>query len=62
MDMQNTQLVAEQQTSEIRILGRELTTQELAVVSGGVGQENAELMRAGTDDHAGTCTNEADCD
>ncbi len=62
MDMQNTQLVAEQQTSEIRILGRELTTQELAMVSGGVAQENSELMRAGTDDHAGTCTNEADCD
>jgi len=62
MDMQDTQLVAEQQTSEIRILGRELTTQELAMVSGGVAQENSELMRAGTDDHAGTCTNEADCD
>ncbi len=61
MDMQKTQLVAEQH-AEIRILGRELTTQELAMVSGGVVQENSELMRAGTDDHAGTCTNEADCD
>lgn len=61
MDMQKTQMVAEQH-AEIRILGRELTTQELAMVSGGVAQENSELMRAGTDDHAGTCTNEADCD
>lgn len=62
MDMQKTQLVAAQEKAEIRILGRELTTQELAIVSGGVAQENSELMRAGTDDHAGTCTNEADCD
>jgi len=42
---------------EVRILGRQIgrtiTVDELDLVSGGV--------RA-TDDHAGTCTNEADCD
>lgn len=40
---------------EVRILGRELSSEEMSEFTGG--------MRASTDDaHIGTCTNEQDCD
>ena len=64
-------MLKEQKSGEVRILGRvvgrELSKIELDEVSGGASslpkwQQQYKTLSAGTDNHAGTCTDEKDCD